>query len=60
MSLLVETLTVLDRSCVRLVSSVEQASEHKNKGLGFKSYVRLTLYLEHIMYMIIYDIIYYI
>ena len=57
MSLLV---SVLDRSCVRLASSVEQASEHKTKGLGFKSHVRLTLYLENILYMIIYDIYIYI
>ena len=60
MSLLVQTLTMLDCSCVRLVSSVEQASEHKTKGLGFKSHVRLSLYLEHILHMKIYDIFIYV
>ena len=46
----------IDRSCARLASSVEQVSEHKSKGIGFKSHVRLTLCLEYILYMIIYDI----
>ena len=46
----------IDRSCVRLASSAEQVSEHKSKGIGFKSHVRLTLCLEYILYMIIYDI----
>ena len=46
----------IDRSCVRLASTVEQVSEHKSKGIGFKSHVRLTLCLEYILYMIIYDI----
>ena len=45
-----------DRSCVRLDSSVEQLSEHKSRVIGFKSHVRLTLCLEYILYMIIYDI----
>ena len=56
MSLLVETLTVLDRYCVRFASSVEQAPEHKSKSVFFKSHVRVTFYLEYILYMIIYDI----
>ena len=46
----------IGRSCVRLASSVEQVSEHKSRGIGFKSHVRLTLCLEYILYMIIYDI----
>ena len=33
-----------------------QALEHETKGLGSKSHARLTLYLEHILNMIIYDI----
>ena len=33
-----------------------QALEHETKGLGLKSHARLTLYLEHILNMIIYDI----
>ena len=36
----------IDPSCVRLASSVEQVSELKSKGIGFKSHVRLTLSLE--------------
>ena len=40
-SSLVEALTVLNRSCVRLPSSFEQVSEHKTKGLGFKSHVSI-------------------
>ena len=51
-----ENIDCIDRSCVRLVSSVEQVSKHKSKGVGFKSHVRLTLCLEYIIYMIIYDI----
>ena len=43
-------------SCARHASSVEQVSEHKSKGIGFKSHVRLTLSLEYILYMKIYDI----
>ena len=50
------SIDCIDRSCVRLVSSVEQVSEHKYKGIGFKYHVRLTLCLEYILYMIIYDI----
>ena len=46
----------IDRSCVRLASSVEQVSEVKSKGIGFKSHVILTLCLEYILYMVIYDI----
>ena len=42
----------IDRSCVRLASSVEQVSEHKSRSIGFKSHVRLTLCLEYILYMI--------
>ena len=53
-------MTVLDHSCARLVSSVEQTLEHKTKGRGFKSHVRLTLYIEHILCMIIYDVYIYI
>ena len=45
----------IDRSCVRLASSIEQVSEHKSRGIGFRSHVRLTLCLEYILYMI-YDI----
>ena len=40
---------------VRLASSVE-VSEHKFKGIDFKSHVSLALYLEYILYMIKYDI----
>ena len=39
----------IDRSCVRLASTVEQVSEHKSKGIGFKSHVRLTLCLKYIL-----------
>ena len=46
----------IDRSCVRLASPVEQVSEHKSKGIGFKSHVRLTICLKYILYVIIYDI----
>ena len=46
----------IDRSCVRLASSVEQLSEHKSRGIDFKSHVRLTLCLEYTLCMIIYDI----
>ena len=46
----------IDHSCGRLASSVEQVSELKSKGVGFKSHVRLTLCLKYILYMIIYDI----
>ena len=28
----------------------------QSRGIGFKSHVRLTLYLEHILHKIIYDI----
>ena len=42
-------------SFVRLASSVEQAPEHKSKGIGFKLHVRLNLCLEHILCVIIYD-----
>ena len=45
----------IDCSCVRLASSVEQVSEHKSRGSGVKSHVRLTSFLEYIVYMI-YDI----
>ena len=45
----------IDRSCVRLASSVEQLSEQKSRGSGVKSHVRLTSCLEYILYMI-YDI----
>ena len=44
-------IDVIDRSCVKLASSVEEVSEHKSKG--FKSHVRPTLHLECIVYMII-------
>ena len=50
----------IDRSCVRLASSVEQGSEHRSRGISFKSHVRLTLCLDYIRYMIIYDIYIYI
>ena len=50
------SIDCIDRSCVRLVSSVEQVSKHKYKGIDFKYHVRLTLCLEYILYMIIYDI----
>ena len=33
-----------------------QALEHETKGLGLKSHAILTLYLEHILNIIIYDI----
>ena len=39
----------IDHSCVRLASSVEQVSELKSKGIGFKSHVRLTVCLEYIL-----------
>ena len=44
-------IDVIDRSCVKLASSVEEVSEHKSKG--FKSHVRPILHLECIVYMII-------
>ena len=46
----------IDGSCVRPASSAEQVSEHKSRVIGFKSHVKLTLCLEYILYMIIYDI----
>ena len=51
MWLLVLKLTVPDLSYVRLASSVEQASEHKFKSIGFQFHVRLTLCLEHVQYI---------
>ena len=48
---LVLKLTVPDLSYVRLASSVEQASEHKFKSIGFQFHVRLTLCLEHVLYI---------
>ena len=39
-------IDVIDRSCVKLASSVEQVSEHKSKGIGFKSPVRLIYVLD--------------
>ena len=46
----------IDCSCVWLASSVEQVLEHKSKGIGFTSHMRLTLCPEYILYIIIYDI----
>ena len=46
----------IDHSCVRLASSVQQVLELKSKGIGFKYHVILTLCLEYILYMVIYDI----
>ena len=37
---------MLDHPCVKLPISVGRASEQKSKGCGFKSHVKLTLYLE--------------
>ena len=48
---LVLKLTVPDLSYVRLASSIEQASEHKFKSIGFQFHVRLTLRLEHVLYI---------
>ena len=57
MSHLVQPLTVLDRSCVRLASSVEQASEHKTRvSVCFRSHVRLNIFF--ILYTCIYIYIY--
>ena len=46
MALLVYTSTVLDHSCVWFTSSVGRASEQKSEDHGFKSQVRLTLYIK--------------
>ena len=35
---------------------LRQALKHETKGLGLKSHARLTLYLKHLLNMIIYDI----
>ena len=58
MSLLLLTSAVPDHPCVRLISSVGKASERKSEGRGFKSHVKLILYLQLKNFCYIYIYIY--